>query len=97
MNVLVVTVDTLRADRLGCYGHAGARTPTIDGLAATPGRLEALVQGASEQQLDDAAPGEWSPRVVLAHLRDDEFLVMRLRLERMLAENVRRTTVVTVE
>jgi choline-sulfatase len=34
MNVLIVTIDTLRADRLGCYGHAGARTPTIDALAA---------------------------------------------------------------
>lgn len=34
MNVLVVTIDTLRADRLGCYGHGGAQTPVIDGLAA---------------------------------------------------------------
>jgi len=33
MNVLIVTIDTLRADRLGCYGHTGARTPTIDALA----------------------------------------------------------------
>ena len=33
-NVLLITVDTLRADRLGCYGHPGARTPVIDRLAA---------------------------------------------------------------
>jgi arylsulfatase A-like enzyme len=33
-NVLHVSIDTLRADRLGCYGNAAARTPTIDGLAA---------------------------------------------------------------
>jgi len=33
-NVLLVTVDTLRADRLGCYGREGARTPAIDGLAS---------------------------------------------------------------
>ena len=33
MNVLIVTIDTLRADRLGCYGHTGAETPTIDALA----------------------------------------------------------------
>ena len=32
-NVILVTVDTLRADRLGVYGHAGARTPHIDALA----------------------------------------------------------------
>jgi arylsulfatase A-like enzyme len=32
-NVLLITVDTLRADRLGCYGAAGAHTPHIDALA----------------------------------------------------------------
>jgi len=33
-NVLIVTIDTLRADRLGCYGYGLARTPVIDRLAA---------------------------------------------------------------
>ncbi len=33
-NVVVITVDTLRADRLGCYGFKQARTPHIDKLAA---------------------------------------------------------------
>ncbi len=32
-DVLLVTMDTTRADRLGCYGHTSARTPIIDGLA----------------------------------------------------------------
>src|SRR5215475_9480488 len=32
-NVLLVTVDTLRADRLGCYGFGLAHTPAIDRLA----------------------------------------------------------------
>ena len=32
-NVLVITIDTLRADRVGCYGFALAHTPAIDGLA----------------------------------------------------------------
>ena len=32
-NLLLVTLDTLRADRLGCYGHGEARTPALDGLA----------------------------------------------------------------
>ena len=32
-NVLLITIDTLRADRLGCYGYASARTPAIDALA----------------------------------------------------------------
>ncbi|MCA9489731.1 MAG: sulfatase-like hydrolase/transferase, partial [Myxococcales bacterium] len=31
--VLIVTVDTLRADRLGYAGHAAARTPALDALA----------------------------------------------------------------
>jgi choline-sulfatase len=32
-HVLLITIDTLRADRLGSYGHAAARTPTLDALA----------------------------------------------------------------
>jgi len=32
-NVLLVTVDTLRADHLGCYGYSRAETPSIDRLA----------------------------------------------------------------
>ena len=33
-NLLLVTVDTLRPDRLGCYSPAHARTPAIDAFAA---------------------------------------------------------------
>ena len=32
-NLLLVTFDTTRADRLGCYGFEGIRTPSIDRLA----------------------------------------------------------------
>lgn len=32
-NVLLITVDTLRADRLGAYGSKEVATPAIDGLA----------------------------------------------------------------
>ena len=32
-NLLVITLDTTRADRIGCYGHAKAQTPTLDALA----------------------------------------------------------------
>jgi arylsulfatase A-like enzyme/Flp pilus assembly protein TadD len=34
LNVVVVTLDTTRADRLGCYGFRGIETPAIDGLAS---------------------------------------------------------------
>jgi choline-sulfatase len=44
-NVLLVTIDTLRADHLGCYGHAGAATPTLDALSARGVRfLTAIAQ-----------------------------------------------------
>jgi len=33
VNVVVVTLDTTRADRLGCYGFAGVATPNLDRLA----------------------------------------------------------------
>jgi choline-sulfatase len=39
-NVLLVTVDTLRADRLGSYGYAAAATPELDALAAAGARFE---------------------------------------------------------
>lgn len=32
-NVLLITIDTLRADHLGSYGYAKGRTPTLDRLA----------------------------------------------------------------
>jgi arylsulfatase A-like enzyme/thioredoxin-like negative regulator of GroEL len=32
-NLVIITIDTLRADRLGVYGYAGARTPAIDAAA----------------------------------------------------------------
>jgi arylsulfatase A-like enzyme/Tfp pilus assembly protein PilF len=32
-NVLLVTLDTTRADRLGCYGYEPAETPALDRLA----------------------------------------------------------------
>ncbi|MFQ5490045.1 MAG: sulfatase-like hydrolase/transferase [Phycisphaerae bacterium] len=32
-NLLLITLDTTRADRVGCYGHDGIATPAIDGLA----------------------------------------------------------------
>ncbi len=32
-NLLLITLDTTRADRLGCYGYAAAQTPVIDALA----------------------------------------------------------------
>ncbi|MBM3296515.1 MAG: tetratricopeptide repeat protein [Candidatus Aminicenantes bacterium] len=33
-NVILITVDTLRADRIGCYGFQGVETPTMDMFAS---------------------------------------------------------------
>lgn len=45
-NLLLITIDTLRADRLGSYGHAGAATPNLDGLAARGVRFPTAVAHA---------------------------------------------------
>jgi arylsulfatase A-like enzyme len=45
-NVLIVTVDTLRADRLGCAGYARATTPRIDALAAGGTRFASAYSSA---------------------------------------------------
>lgn len=39
-NVLLITLDTTRADRLGCYGYAGGSTPALDSLAASGVRFD---------------------------------------------------------
>src|SRR5918993_907982 len=38
-HVLLVTIDTLRADRLGSYGYGAAKTPVLDRLAAGGARF----------------------------------------------------------
>jgi len=39
-NVIVITIDTLRADHLGCYGYKQIETPNIDALAADGARFD---------------------------------------------------------
>jgi arylsulfatase A-like enzyme/Tfp pilus assembly protein PilF len=39
-NVVVITIDTLRPDHLGCYGDKQIRTPNIDALASGGTRFE---------------------------------------------------------
>src|SRR5689334_6874241 len=33
LNLVVVTIDTLRPDHLGCYGYSKIETPAMDGIA----------------------------------------------------------------
>ena len=41
--VLLVTIDTLRADHVGAYGARGAHTPTLDALAQGGVRFDAAI------------------------------------------------------
>jgi len=47
-NVILVTLDTTRADRLACYGYSGVKTPALDALA---GRGVLFEQCASSSPL----------------------------------------------
>lgn len=46
LNVLLITLDTTRADRLGAYGYAGVQTPVIDRLAAEGVLFERAITAA---------------------------------------------------
>jgi len=39
-NLVLITIDTVRADHIGCYGYKGIKTPNIDALAADGTRME---------------------------------------------------------
>jgi choline-sulfatase len=39
-HLVLITIDTLRADRVGAYGYARARTPRIDALASRGARFD---------------------------------------------------------
>lgn len=43
LNVVLVTIDTLRPDRLGCYGYTKAATPNLDKLARNGALFENAV------------------------------------------------------
>ncbi len=45
-NILLIIVDTLRADHLGCYGYSRARTPNMDALASEGAIFRTVVTAA---------------------------------------------------
>ncbi|HBY94959.1 MAG: sulfatase-like hydrolase/transferase [Ardenticatenaceae bacterium] len=49
-NILLLTIDSLRLDMLGCYGYARATTPNLDRLAATGIRFTQAITGGSWTQ-----------------------------------------------
>lgn len=49
-NVVLLTIDTLRADRLACYGHNAHLTPNIDRLSHSGIRFDQAISGGSWTQ-----------------------------------------------
>ncbi|MCA9727231.1 MAG: sulfatase [Candidatus Eisenbacteria bacterium] len=46
-NLVLISIDTLRSDRLGCYGYDRDTTPRLDALAARGTRFESVVAPAN--------------------------------------------------
>src|SRR5687767_11194461 len=54
-NVLLVTLDTTRADALGCYGASGDPTPRMDALAAEGTRFDLAIATAAVTPVSHAS------------------------------------------
>jgi len=63
-NLLLVVLDTTRADHLSCYGHERRTTPTIDALAGAGARFEAAFSQSSLTPVSAASflTGTWPHR-----------------------------------
>jgi len=91
-NLLLISVDTLRADHLGCYGYFRATSPVIDGLAAQGTLFElaltpmATTLPAHTSLLTGTQPAEHG---VLANLRAGLGQFTRTRGLRSFAEHAR--------
>lgn len=54
-NVLLITLDTTRADHLSCYGRPGRATPNLDALAAEGSRFDLAISTASVTPVSHAS------------------------------------------
>ena len=54
-NVLLVTLDTFRADRMGCYGYRGNTTPNFDRLAKEGVRFDFAISQAGVTPVSHAS------------------------------------------
>jgi arylsulfatase A-like enzyme len=81
MNVIVICLDTLRWDHLGCYGNDWIRTPAIDGFAKRATRFDAAYCASfpTVPMRTDAFTGDvhW-PRYGWKNLGDDETTVVQV-------------------
>ncbi len=96
-SVLLITVDTLRADRIGAYGSPGARTPIIDALAARGVRFENAVTPAVMTLPSHASimTGIWPPAHGLRGNGDYRLAPGALTLAEILRSRGMRTGAIT--
>jgi arylsulfatase A-like enzyme len=55
LNVLLVTLDTTRADHLGCYGHPAATSPQMDSVARKGVRFDLAIAQAAVTPVSHAS------------------------------------------
>jgi len=68
-NAILITIDTLRADRLSCYGYTGSQTPAIDRLAQQGARFSVAYCDVpwTTASLASVLTGTFSPRHGVEH------------------------------
>jgi arylsulfatase A-like enzyme/tetratricopeptide (TPR) repeat protein len=87
-SLLLVTIDTLRADHVGAYGYSRAATPTLDSLARRGARFAdvttaAPLTGPSHATiLTGLAPPRHGVRENVTFLLDSRHLTLATRLKR---------------
>ncbi|HVS16436.1 MAG TPA: sulfatase [Thermoanaerobaculia bacterium] len=86
-NVLIYLVDTLRADRLGCYGHPRPTSPRLDAFAAKAVLFErAMAQSSWTRPATATVLSGLDPRVHGVHRRSDRLPAEVVTLPERLSE-----------
>ncbi len=76
-NVILISIDTLRPDHLGCYGHERPTSPAIDDLAASGVRFEDVTTScpwtlpSHMSMLTGMYPSRHGVKNEVSRLRDD--------------------------
>lgn len=81
-SVLLIVVDTLRADRLGCYGYSEVQTPNVDRLASEGVRFTTVVT-AAPVTAPSVATILTSTYPTVHGVRDNELFVLNASLPRI--------------
>jgi arylsulfatase A-like enzyme len=87
-SLILITLDTLRADRLGSYGYAGATTPFFDAVAARGVRFEDAIAQATTTSPSHASilTGLNPPRHGLRRLHGQQLAESNLTLAEILRD-----------